>query len=228
METYKPVLSPRLKLVQETDNDAYGVILAHPGVHTSQENVTRTNAVAQVVVRLPSFLHYALQSTSDAKDVYLYDTTGETPQFLGGMQVKPLHNEGGHYYEQGNRYHVNDSQHRTPETLHTDLPEVDFWEIPRPHSSRYFERELGIAGRKWTIVVVSEVYQADMLFVVLGGTIIFAASLLCAAWFHSHLRRIAKLNKIKNAQAVEKAEIAKVQAIRERELNEFMAHEVSC
>ena len=74
--------------------------------------------------------------------------------------------------------------------------------------------------------MVSTSYQSDLLFVILGGAIIFAASVFCAAWLHSHLSRIAKLNDIKATRAAEKAQIAKVQAMRERELNEFIAHEV--
>ena len=63
-----------MKLVQEKEN-AYGVILAHPGVRTSTENLTRTNSVAQIVVRVPTFLEHALQSNNEEKMVYLYDST---------------------------------------------------------------------------------------------------------------------------------------------------------
>ncbi|CAB9508545.1 respiration control sensor protein ArcB [Seminavis robusta] len=215
LDTWKPVLSPRLKLLQDT-SDAYGVILAHPGVPTSVENVTRMNSVAQIVVRVPSFLAYALQSAAEDKTVYLYDTTassstGESSEFLGALAVDVPDDDDG-------------KSSSSSQPTFTELPEVSFTDIPQP--GRYFERELDVAGRKWTMVVVSTDHQADLLFVILGGTIIFLASLFCAAWFHSHLSRVTKLNRIKSRAQAEKAEIARIQAMKERQLNEFIAHEV--
>lgn len=215
METGQPILSPRLRLTQETNKAAYGVILAHPGVHTSVDGdpKERTNSIAQIVIRLPSFLEYALQSASEDKSVYLYDSTDSpvtAPLFLGALRVQ-----------------VNtDVQKNNQTTIFTMLPEVELKDIPRASKSRYFERELNVAGRQWTMVMVSSAHQVDLLFVVLGGTIILAASLCCAAWFHSHLGRIAKLSAIKSARQAEKAQIARIQASRERDLNEFIAHEV--
>ena len=206
----KPILSPRLRLVQDT-SDAYGVILAHPGVPTSIENVTRSNTVAQIVARVPSFLRYALRSSTENQSVYLYDstessssTTDQQPAFLGALAF---------------------DKHQSSSTF-TELPECDLKSIPRPTSSRYYEQEMGVAGRKWTIVIVSTAYPVDLKFVVVGGTLILAASILCAASFYSHLARIAKLNEIKSKGERERAEIARIQVARERHLNEFMAHEV--
>lgn len=211
VEQYKPVLSPRMKLAQEKQN-AYGVILAHPGVPTSIENATRTKSVAQIVVRIPTFLEHALQSSDEEKSVYLYDSTGidQPPVFLGALKVL-ADSEGGH----GGKHSFK------------ILPEVELVDIDQTEGSRYFEEELDVAGRKWTMVMTSEVHQADVVFVILGAAIIFAASLFCALWFNSHLNRVAKYNRIKSEAEQERAEIAQVQATRERQLNEFIAHEVS-
>lgn len=215
LATGRPILSQRLTLSQETNKAAYGVILAHPGVHTSMDRSDqRTNSIAQIVIRLPSFLEYALQSAAEDKSVYLYDSTDKSspPLFLGALQVQV-------------KTAADDPASNTT-TQFTMLPEVELDAIPRESKSRYFERDLDVAGRNWTMVMVSSAHQADLLFVVLGGTIILAASLFCAAWFHSHLGRIAKLNSIKSARQAEKAQIARIQASRERDLNEFIAHEV--
>ena len=215
VRTYTPILSPRLRLVQEKA-DAYGVILASPGVQTSIENVTRTHSIAQIVIRIPSFLEYALRSSNDdRKHVYLFDSTegagteDEGPAFLGAVHVQVDHSSA----LQANGAH---------ELEFLLLPEISLSEIPRPEGSRYFERHLYVGGRVWTMAVTSTDHQVDMVFVILGATIIFAASLFCAAWFHSHLSRIGKLSRLKAQAQAEKAKAASMQARRERELNEFI------
>jgi len=196
--------------VQEKTN-AYGLILAHPGVRTSVEKFPSTNSLAQIVIRVPSCLKYALRSATEDQRVYLYEcfnasatSTSTTHSFLGALEV--------------------DGSQLTPKF--SELPEIEMQDIPRPHNSRYFEQRLDVAGKTWTIVMVSSSYPVNKTYVVLGGTLIFAASLLCAAWFHSYLSRISKLNRMKSAAEREKAAIARIQSDRERHLNEFMAHEV--
>ena len=119
---------------------------------------------------------------------------------------------------------VDGSSHSAP--IFSELPELELAHIPGPRNSRHFEQYLDVAGRQWKLVMVSSSHSVDLLVVILGGSIILAASLFCAAWFHSHLSRIAKINRLKSEGEQEKVEIARIQGARERQLNEFMAHEV--
>lgn len=214
MTTRLPVLTQRIKLVQETDVEAYGVILVHPGTKTSIQPLNQTNSAAQIVVRIPQFLQYALRASSESATLYLYDATyvdtnGEEkspPEFLGA---------------------VRSSYHGYPRArpVFESLREVGIEEITNT-GERYYQASFEINGRTWTMVKFSDENDEDYLFVILGGSIIFAASLCFACWFHSHLSRLAKYNKLKSDAQAEKAENARIQVMKERELNDFIAHEV--
>jgi signal transduction histidine kinase len=79
-------------------------------------------------------------------------------------------------------------------------------------------------------VAVDDAYQPHILFVVLGSVIIFLASVCLALWIFSNTRRISSFNQMKAQSEAEKALLildnARQATKAERELNDFIAHEV--
>jgi signal transduction histidine kinase/CheY-like chemotaxis protein len=199
--TWKPALSDRLKLVQETDPNAYGFGLIHPGVPNSVLTASAPNGFSQIIVRVPALLERAARVSLVSSSVYIFDTsnTAIDPIFLGAADIRVDHGK------------------------------VSLNSIPETHlnkTSSHFTRSIKVADRNWTITVVPADNSLDLEFIILGGCIIFVGCIVAALWFYLHLERIAKLNELRSQAQKEKAKDALKQALLERELNEFIAHEV--
>jgi signal transduction histidine kinase/CheY-like chemotaxis protein len=206
IETWKPAFSDRLKLVQETDPNAYGLGLVHPGVRSVIEYSERPQAFSQIIIRMPALLERAARVALVDKSVYIYDSSKlpEEPIFLGGALVQ-----------------------LTPDgPVLSSHPESTIGKIVRERRSRYFETRVPVADRYWTIAVISEDFQPELIYVILGGVIIFVSCVILAFLFYSHLVRVAKMNRMRSEAEATKSRIAVKQAMLERELNEFIAHEV--
>jgi signal transduction histidine kinase/CheY-like chemotaxis protein len=199
--TWKPALSDRLKLVQETDPNAYGFGLIHPGVPNSVLTALAPNGFSQIIVRIPALLERAARVALVSYSVYIFDTTDTSiePIFLGGADVRVEHG--------------NVSLNSIPETRLAD-------------TSSYFTRIFQVADRNWTVSVVPVDIPLDLVYIILGGSIIFVACIVAAIWFHAHGSRVAKMNELRSEAEKEKSKVAEKQALLERELNEFIAHEV--
>lgn len=85
------------------------------------------------------------------------------------------------------------------------------------------------ANKNWTVVVTSVpgTFQADYTFAILGGCIIFLASVLLAYWIQRNSQRMDAFNRMRAEADREKAalilENAKQATKAERELNDFIA-----
>ena len=182
------------------------MILMHPGTKTSVQPNLNTNSLAQIVVKVPQFLQYALRTSKEEAIIYLFDSTNkdDEPDFLGA---------------------VKSDFSRTKPVFYT-FPEIGFNNLTSQIPDRFFQESFEVNGREWTIVKFSNEHDDEYLFVILGGSIIFACSVLFACWFNSHLSRVAKISQLKSDAEAEKAEHARIQALKERELNDFIAHEV--
>ena len=204
--TWKPVLTKSLQLDFIEPSGSYAIILMHPGTPPTDENVTRPTALSQIIIGMPSYLDRATMGVTLRNSLYIFDSTdAQKPVFLGAVDVRRDHHGVMQRYR---------------------LPEVELVDISRTSSTHLFINELPIADRRWTIVVMSDEYQADLVYIVIGGTVVLASTLLLAIWFHSHLSRVARINQIRSEKQEQSARHANEQAVRERQLNEFMAHEV--
>jgi len=217
VKTYKPVLSERRTLVQETDPHAFGIILQHPGVATSVRNGTEPTALSQIVIRVPDLLQRATSGVVVNKLVYLHDSTTDDshqqqqqtePVFLGAVSVQ--------------------CGRADKPAMRVNLPETSLANVPGPKSGFSLASDISIADRVWTVTVVSAEEQdhSDLVYIILGGAIIFAACILLAIWFQTSTARVAKLNKMRSQAETEKANHARLQVARERHMNEFLSHEV--
>lgn len=205
--TYKPVLSSRKSLVQEKDRGAYGLILQHPGLSTSVLSNAEPVSIAQIVLRVPDLLARAASGVLVNKSVYLFDSTDSTttPEFLGAVRIMV----------------VDDVK------VLASLPETTFANVPLPESSHSYSEIISVVDRQWTVTVISHGEKgANLVYVILGGTLIFLGCILLAVWFHTHLSRVAKLNQIRSEAEAERSRNASLQVARERHMNEFLSHEV--
>ncbi|GAX12250.1 hypothetical protein FisN_1Hh181 [Fistulifera solaris] len=213
IETGEPALTDRLRLVQETEDISYGVILMHPGIRLSTDPDAWPKDLASIVIRIPDLIRRSTENQQQSSAVYIFDRSdsGGQPLFLGGAEVKPYGDHSG--------------------ALLTPLPETTLTEIQKT-SKLYFEENIRAANKVWTVSVLSidDTFKPNVLFVSMGGTIVFLASLCLALWIFTHTRRVEQLNRMKADADAEKAKLILENAHEatraERELNDFLAHEV--
>ena len=252
-ENKAPSLSDRLTLVRaegtvsrcgDHDGPSYGVVLAHPGVELTRTSdpdgafsnldsygygKNGTNAtdissggddvwprdIAAMVLCIPDLLIRSTINQDKSSSVYIHDLNhlSDDPVFMGAADV------------QGNGANTR-----------PDVSFLDEKAIGELKSSRYeqLKRQANVtaANRIWTITVIAldDTYKPNIIFVAVGGVIIFVCTILVSLWIYTNARRVEKWNEITTAAQTEKAalilENAKQQAKTERELNDFLAHEV--
>ena len=143
-----------------------------------------------MVINIRSLLQRAARFQSESLSVYLFDTTltslveGATPEFLSGIEIR---------VSEANL----DSKDIFvfPETEYAVLQDFDL----------YFEHDMHIGGRIWTIVVVpvEGTYEPRLTFIILSGSLIFAASVLLAIWMLHNMRRSIQMHRVITQAAAE-------------------------
>ena len=238
METWKPLVTPRLQLVQETDPSAYSVILMHPGIPNTHPNLDRPASFSSVVLRIPDLLFSTSQlrkNNADALDIYIYDVTNhelggeigpeEEPVFLGAAMIR----------SSGSSASLGDDERTTATSSTVDfLPEITLAELRDQHGKddKFQEENVNILSDQiWRIVVVAApgAYDTDLTFIILAGTLLFLLVLSLGVFVYISMRRMIKTTRLKAQAQKERAALivdnAKSAAKAERELNDFIAHE---
>ncbi|CAB9514998.1 respiration control sensor protein ArcB [Seminavis robusta] len=227
MDHGKPALTDRLFLVQETVESAYGVVLMHPGYNlTSSSSSSNNNEttvwpkdLASIVIRIPDLLRRATDNQQHPSLVYVFDKSDSSgiPLFLGGVKITT----DGDDTEEGE-----DSSTTLEFVQEKELEEV------QGSSHIYQEYDIEVANKLWTVSVLAldGTFKPDIVFVIVGGVFFFVATMGLAYWVHQNTHRVAKINRLKAEAEAEKAaliiESARKAAEAERELNDFIAHEV--
>eukprot|EP00977_Amphora_coffeiformis_P002575 scaffold482_cov266-Amphora_coffeaeformis.AAC.38 len=112
------------------------------------------------------------------------------------------------------------------------FPPMPLAEVRALDRSYKYEHTWTIASRRWTVIVLADPgeYKPDLTFLILGSVMIFVACLLLSLWLWTNHRRQARYYQLMQAAETEKAALlvrhAQETARRERELNDFIAHEV--
>ena len=210
LSTGKPAISDRLLLVQETVDKAYGVVLLHPGHSISSQLDVWPRDFASIVIRIPDLLKRSTVFQEVATDVYLFDKS-QNVTFLGGIRVTP--------YDK-------DAQSTENATL---LPEINVTELP----SNAWRKDISVANKVWCLAILPSdgtFNPTTTVFVVVGGIAIFFGSVFLAFNVHAKTHQIIQCNSMKQESEQEKAKLiidsANKSAKSERELNDFIAHEV--
>jgi len=216
LTTGKAALSARF------GHSKYQIVLIHPGLQSSNRTAniidhSPPRCVSKIHFHFAEFLRTAahVQTISQHLHLYVYDSTpGESDTtFLGAIAIDQCHEHGDKDYEEDN----------------CNLPEIPKEQV----KGRWlYEQDITIMSRQWTILVVQEENRLnnEHLYIFLGGLVIFIACACLALWVHTDSRKAAKINRLKRDAESQRARlmvsIANQAAEAERELNDYVAHEV--
>jgi signal transduction histidine kinase/CHASE1-domain containing sensor protein len=219
-ENRAPSMTDRLSLVKQAGQvsrcgnhggPSYGVVLMHPGVELTTDPDVWPRDFSSIVLCIPDVLTRATSNQSMSSSVYIHDRShpsGE-PVFLGAARI---------------------TQKKGQATGITFLDELELSEME--HFKVTQQEDVGAANRVWTITVVNEEgrYSSNLLFVTLGGCVVLFASIFLALWVRNNDRRTRIFNDMQAVADQEKATLilsnARQATKTERELNDFIAHEV--
>ena len=210
LKTWKPATTERLKLGPDYGDDAYFVIIMHPGVQTPSNTEPRDlSAVVVLIKEVIARAHHSL-AKDEQVSVYIFDSTKGT--------MRTSSNEQGGAFLGAAKFLSNERMEYIPSLAVGDI-----------HGEHCIERVIPITSREWTFVVKSEggSFEPSVGFAVLGAAVVFVACIFLALWLHTSKRRAVMLTEMKRTAESEKTalliENSNRVAERERELNDFIA-----
>ena len=194
------------------DVPGYPIVLFHPGIQLSTNPESKPRDFSGLFIHTTSLIKRAAEGQAETTSVYLFDESDDRfdePAFLSGGHICP-----------------------GKDSVNLEFVEdVEISDLKRSGIRCKFE-SIPIEQRFWTVAVCSldDSYDAELLYIVLGGVLIFVACLFVAVWFYTTMQRAAKIDHIKATAEADKAALivdtAQKAALSERELNEYIAHEV--
>ena len=230
-----PGLTDRLRLVQETTETAYGVVLMHPGYDLTETSFFyETNGLIENAdVALGETIPPVPMSPSalQAEDVWPRDLASiviRIPDLI--QRAAEDQNDDLRVYlydasdtstiaaadgDDGADGHSLDSRvflgaaELTVDAVKS-LPEQAYPDLVEEinESDLLYQDELvDAANKKWIVVVhsIPGTYNPDITFVVLGAVIIFVASIAIAYWMYSNTKRFAEYQRMRSVAEQEKA-----------------------
>ena len=220
LSTHQPVLGGRLKLVQETEENAYTVIMRHPGiplVEEQQDEATSSTIsstgedemslslqipreLGVILIRIPSLLKRRANEQKESIACYLYDitpaNTGGVETYLGAAEYKAVL--------------ANDTIVTTVRIPPQDI-EYDRLMASLP-SHRIFQVQIPIANARWTMVVTpitgDDSFEASVGHVIFGSVMVFLVTLGVALFLAWNMRQVQQIHKAKNQADAERKLIA--------------------
>jgi signal transduction histidine kinase len=183
----------------------------HPGVNLTSQSDTWPRDLSSIVICIPSLLRRSTTRQAVSSAVYIFDVSDSSREvlFLGGVRAVPSDK---------------------PNDQETFLPEVKLEELRR--SKMFFRKNVQVSNKVWTVAVVAleGTYEPALSFVILGSIITFIASVFIALSVCHSARRMVEFSRIKAQNESEKASLilenAREATRAERELNDFIGHEV--
>lgn len=226
----RPSMTPRLKPIgssnrgQEEDK-GYSVVIYHPGIDVSTAPATYSpsNDLSFIKFYISDLISQInVGHMGKTACVYIYDSADkeQQPAFLGAAVLhKPDGNEKEDEDDEAARFSV--------------VPPIEIDQVRTDFPDLSYEKTISCSMRQWTIVVAAETGEfssSTVSFIYLGGSMIFVACLCLALWMYTNAKRIHKINEVRSSAEREKAglmiENARRAAKQERELNDFLSHEV--
>ncbi|KAG7354541.1 PAS domain containing protein [Nitzschia inconspicua] len=227
-----PSMTDRLSLVKhegqtsrcgDHDGPSFGVVLMHPGAALS--NTTLEEGAIQeewprdfsaMVICIPDLLNRSMLYEARDMSVFIHDLSHpeEAAVFMGGAEVV--------HYGNGNHF----------TNFLDEISLEDLVESRNCKKDHCYRDTIAIANRQWTITVIDQENQISgtMILIVIGGLIILVASVFLAIWVRTNDIRTRKFNEMRREADAEKASLilqnARQAAKTERELNDFISHEV--
>ena len=204
----------------------------HPGIlpeDTGQNIAMLQLGIDGILRRLTRY------QTSEDTTVFLFDSTNpDEEEFMGGMEIRTGSSDDETCHWGDSTCFV--SQKRVVKG-NDDILNVDGedWTVEQilDLPGRKLEGRFSLPGeRVWKMVVVSdsEAFEPYYGFVITMSIVIALVSIFTSVWFYMSTRRARKFQELQflatQEQARVKFEAAQKRALAERELNDFIAHEV--
>jgi hypothetical protein len=188
----------------------------HPGIRLdslpagSKPSVLGNMSIRLMDIMIRAHLNFFME---EELAVYLFDSTSkQEPLFLGGAV-----------------FHKGSGTLANP--LLTNLPEITLANLHKDVDyAHIFETPINFGQREWTVFILATdyAYTTDMAFAVVAAAMIFVVSTGLACWFYSSTKSSME-RLVANAEtekAVLMAKSDREAAKNEREMNDFIAHEV--
>lgn len=224
LETYQPAATAayrRVTVENAWSEDQY-IQLFHPGIQVSdQESELEAPAprdLAALVIRIKSIVEASSEGLAQSLSLFVYDSTAsdEEPEFLVAAELYTEPPDGSSenvvYILEGEEISLSELIAETVRPMHIN--------------------EIDIASRTWTLVAVAleDTFQPDILYVTLSGKFIMVVSLFTSLWIITNHRSSRVLAEVKRRADLEKTKViigvARDKARSERELNDYIAHEI--
>ena len=221
-----PAISGRQQpqVAADVDYPQYGIILVHPGPDTLHEENRHAAIVPILCNDLLMRTDQELTVVEQHMNVMVYDTTPNTTDFSGAIPP---------YFLCGATLHKDDVM-RHEGTAIEFSQEVSFDEITKSTKSKLrLQKTIRLANREWTFVITdtgSTQVGSEMGFIALGAVLILVSTISLSLLIYTNARKIRKISRIRAATEAEKTQVrlesARKVAQQERDLNDFIAHEV--
>jgi signal transduction histidine kinase len=182
--------------------------------------------LASIVIRIPDLIRRASVGRVDSLRVYLYDASDSSSLTEAAADGTDGANSNSYVFLGAAEVTKTDVKSLPEETFSDLVVDVHYSKL------LYHEELVKAANKNWIVVVhsVPGTYEPNITFVVLGAVIIVVASLGIAYWMYSNTRRMAEYQQLRAEAEAEKAALiinsARQATKAERELNDFIAHEV--
>jgi CHASE domain/Adenylate and Guanylate cyclase catalytic domain len=227
--TNQPILGGRLKLVQETEENAYTVIMRHPGVRVAdidKDNADGSNSnnndspinlddeqvsrdIGNILIRIPSLLKRRGQEQKESIACYLYDITpehasdGMTHVYLGAAEFDAQLANGTVVTEV--RIPPNDTEY---EDVLSSQQGTRLLRRPR-----IFQSNVTFASNAiWTLVITpipgDDSFQPKVAEIVFGGAMILVSTIGLALFLWHNMKQVEKIHKAKSQAEAERNIIA--------------------
>jgi signal transduction histidine kinase len=236
-ETQAPSLTDRLSLFREAGSvsrcnsggfsgdqgPSFMVVLMHPGVRLSGDDDTSwPRDFSSIVLCMSDLIERSTNHQNRKISVYIHDLShpgNNEPVFMGAARL--------------------DKNATTMERVKGDdhytmilLNEISLGEVECSWAASCYQREIEIANRNWTVTIVDE-HVTDkglLFFIILVGIPVFAAFACLAISVLAADRKNRTFSILKAEAAATRSSMVLESANRtaqmERELNDFLAHEV--
>lgn len=214
-----PSMTDRLNLVKKGTQSSrcgvdgsFGIVLMHPGVEVSNSTDPWPRDFSSIVVCIPDLIRRSVSSQARSAKLFIHDKSDPNVEyaFLGAASV--ITSDYG--------------------DVELDFIPEESYESLSEQGGLVHQQDIDVANRVWTITVIDSEGSWDnsMLFIILGGVIILFASVFLAIWVRNNERKTRRFNEMRQQGEHEKAALilqnARQATKTERELNDFIAHEV--
>ena len=216
ISTNQPILGGRLKLVQEEDDNAYTVIMRHPGVRSepkSEKNMTASTDVednsysrdiGNILIRIPSLLERRGKEQKESIACYLYDIT---PSRTDGGRIKTY--LGAAEYDARLTNGTVITQSRIPPN------DMEYEDViaSQPNNRHIFETNITIASNAiWTLVVTpipgDDSFEPAVATLVFGGGMLILSTIGLALFLWNNMKQVESIHHAKRQAEAERKIIA--------------------